>query len=56
MGARCSCGQWSLSEMFFVNLPVARSVDMTTRKVFGWPIIGVTVVYVPVINEIISQF
>jgi hypothetical protein len=37
-------------------LPVACSVHRTTRKVFAWSILGVTVVYVPVINEIISQF
>ncbi len=44
--------QWNLSEMFLVNLPVAHSVHRTTRNVFAWSIIGVTVVYVPVINRI----
>jgi hypothetical protein len=44
------------SEMFLVNLHVACSVYRTARKVFAWSIIGVTVEYVPVINEIISQF
>jgi hypothetical protein len=42
--------------MFLANLPVAPSVHRTTRKVFAWLIIGVTVVDVPVVNEIISQF
>jgi hypothetical protein len=33
--------------MFLVNLPVVNSVHSTTRKVFAWSILGVTVVDVP---------
>ncbi len=44
-----------LIEMFLVNLPVALSVHRNTRIFFAWLILGVTVEYFPVVNEIISQ-
>ena len=35
-------------EVLLVNLPVACSVNRTTRKLFAWTIVGVTVECIPV--------
>ncbi len=44
-----------LEKIFLVNLPVTCNVDSTTRKSSARWKVGITVVGVPIVDDIISQ-